>query len=371
MRFSSISLSAALLLSFIGSGVACAAVKNSITTGGETDTYYRVGQDLQKYVLPALDVISSHGSVENVKALSKTKGVTFALVQSDVYKSYVNLAMNDPAPEVRHWAQDLLNSLRVIAPIYNEEIYFVVRKDSSMNELQDIEGHRLAIGPDGSGTNLTAKNIYFKLFGKAPITVKPFIEAGVLGEDDTTKYARSALWRMAHPGVGPAEREIDVVVLIGGQPLPLLQKLGKDFKLLATNIKNDATESLLKDYSVGFADQRNYPFLEKHMPVMMVQSYLITSEFRNAQRTAVVRQFAQNLCKNFEQLRQNGHEKWKSSVWSPRHPHLPSLLSGWHYSEETKPILEHCLASGSEIDASQQITPLECTMEDRAVGLCT
>ena len=176
----------------------------------------------------------------------------------------------------------------------------------------------------------TAKNIYFKLFGKAPVTVKPFIETGVLGDDDMTKYARSALWRMAHPRVGPAEREVDVVVLIGGQPLPLLQKLGKDFKLLATNIKNDATESLLKDYSVGFADQRNYPFLEKHMPVMMVQSYLITSAFRNEQRTALVRQFAQNLCNNFEQLRQYGHEKWKSSVWSPRHPHLPSRITSYN-----------------------------------------
>ena len=130
MRFISKYLSVALLLNIISGGIACAAVKNSVITGGETDTYYRIGQDLQKYILPDLDVITSRGSVENVKALSKSKGVTFALVQSDVYKSYVNLAMNDPAPEVRHWAQDLVNSLRVIAPIYNEEIYFIVRKDS-------------------------------------------------------------------------------------------------------------------------------------------------------------------------------------------------------------------------------------------------
>lgn len=363
--------SAIIVLSLLPIFGVAAATKNSIITGSETDTYFQVGKDIQKYLLPELDVMQSRGSVDNVKALSKTKGVTFALVQSDVYKSYVNLATNDPDPQVRQWAQDLLNSLRVIAPIYNEEIYFVVRKDSPMNELQDIEGKRLAIGPDGSGTNLTAKNIYFKLFGKPPVTVQPFIENGVLGEDDATKYARSALWRMAHPGVGPVSREVDVVVLIGGQPLSLLQKLGQDYKLLATNIKNDATEALLKDYSVGFADQRNYPFLDKHMPVMMVQSYLITSQFRNAQRTELVRNFAHKLCDNFEQLRQHGHGKWKSSVWSPANPRLPSLLSGWHYSEETKPILERCLSQVPAQEFTQTLTPLVCTMEDRAVGLCT
>lgn len=56
---------------------------------------------------------------------------------------------------------------------------------------------------------------------------------------------------------------------------------GQRHKLLASNIKNDAaTEALLKDYSIGFAD-RKYPFLPKHMPVMMVQSYLVTAQFRD------------------------------------------------------------------------------------------
>ncbi len=346
-------------------------VTNAIATGGQSDTYYQIGEELKQYVMPELRNLTSRGAVDNIKALSKTKGVSFAIVQSDVYQTYVNLQNNDPDPAVRQWASDLLGSLRVVAPLYSEEIYFVVHKDSAMQELQDIAGKRLAIGPDGSGSNLTAKNIYYKLFGKAPVVVKPFIEEGVIGSDDNTKYTRSALWHLAHPDSGPDERKVDVVVIVGGQPLPLLQRLGKDYKLLASNIKNDVLESLLKDYIIGFADQKNYPFLPKHTPVMMVQSYLVTAQFRDKQRSDFVKKFAGALCENYSKLYEYGHDKWKALVWSPAHPQLPSLLSGWRYSDITKPVLENC-NSGENHDQVKTVAAdaLSCTIEDRAIGFC-
>lgn len=359
-----------LLMLWQSDGIA-APIANAITTGSQSDTYYQIGNELKEYVSPELQNLVSKGDVDNIKALSKTKGVSFAIVQSDVYQTYVNLEQHDPDPAIRQWATELLNSLRVVAPLYSEEIYFVVHKDSPMQELQDIEGKRLAIGPEGSGTNLTAKNIYFKLFGKAPVIVKPFIETGVLGSDDSTRYVRSALWHLAHPDAGPEERKVDVVVIIGGQPLPLLQRLGKDYKLLATNIKNDATESLLKDYSIGFADKKNYPFLARHMPVMMVQSYLVTAQFRDKPRRDFVKKFATSLCKNYDKLYEHGHEKWKALVWSPQHPHLPSLLSGWRYSDVTKPILENCHSDKTRVVSNPATTKaLTCTLEDRSIGLC-
>lgn len=373
MKVGSYVVTAVSLLMLLQSGGAGAitTVRNAIATGGQNDTYYRIGEELIKYVMPELQNQTSRGAVDNIKALSKSKGVSFAIVQSDVYQTYVNLEKNDPDPAVRQWAAELLNSLRVVAPLYSEEIYFVVHKDSPMQELQDIEGKRLAIGPDGSGTNLTAKNIYYKLFGKAPVVVQPFIEEGVLGSDEGTRYIRSALWHLAHPEAGAEDRKADVVVIIGGQPMPLLQRLGKDYKLLATNIKNDATEALLKDYSIGFADRKNYPFLPKHMPVMMVQSYLITAQFRDKQRSGFVKQFAESLCKNYDKLYEHGHEKWKELVWSPQRPHLPSLLSGWTYSDVTTPILEACRAENTNQSSAVAGTiPLPCTMEDRAIGLC-
>lgn len=108
------------------------------------------------------------------------------------------------------------------------------------------------------------------------------------------------------------------------------------------------------------------------MPVMMVQSYLVTAQFRDKQRNDFVKKLAGALCQNYDKLQEHGHEKWKALTWSPANPRLPSLLSGWSYSTVTKPILESCLPKGSAPVSVTATAPssLPCTMEDRAIGLC-
>ena len=64
----------------------------------------------------------SAGSTENVRRLRYEPGVKFALVQSDVYQAYLDLAASG-----NREARSLINPLRLILPLYNEEIYFVAR----------------------------------------------------------------------------------------------------------------------------------------------------------------------------------------------------------------------------------------------------
>jgi len=344
-----------------------AVAQNAIVTANSTSTYYNFGEDLKKFVVPDLEVQTSNGSVDNLKALSKSPGVTFAIAQSDVYQAYVNLSQQDPDPAIRQWAKSLLSSLRVVMPLYNEEVYFLVQKDSPLQSVTDIEGKRLAIGPEGSGTNLTAKNIYFRLFGKAPTIVQPFIESGVAGEDEGTKIRRSALWRLAHPELGPDDRKVDVFVLVDGQPVELLAKLGKNFRLLTVDEKNPKIQALLTDYRIGTLFQKNYSFLTHDEPVISVPSYLITAHFRSPQKSEYLKQFASNFCEHFSDLYNSGHSKWQTLAWSPTNPTLPMLGTGWVYSEETRPILENCHKSFVPVENRH---PLTCTLEDRAIGLC-
>ena len=67
-----------------------------IVTGPERGTYIQIGNDLSKWVAqPAgidLDVIPSKGSAENVQRMRFEPGVKLALVQSDVYQAYVDMA---------------------------------------------------------------------------------------------------------------------------------------------------------------------------------------------------------------------------------------------------------------------------------------
>ncbi|MBV5345182.1 MAG: C4-dicarboxylate ABC transporter substrate-binding protein, partial [Rhodoferax sp.] len=106
------------------------AISESIVTGGKTGTYYAIGNNLRDIVFPALDVKESKGSWANVEDMSRTKGVSLAIVQSDVYSSFVRLRDEPGVPaETRREYSQLLANLRVFMPLYKEEIHFLVRQD--------------------------------------------------------------------------------------------------------------------------------------------------------------------------------------------------------------------------------------------------
>src|SRR4029453_2103020 len=72
--------------------LACASVTSAVhdmgwITGGEKETYYHFGLDLQKLVQPAginLSVHTSKGSVENIFSVYHQPGVQLGVLQSHV-----------------------------------------------------------------------------------------------------------------------------------------------------------------------------------------------------------------------------------------------------------------------------------------------
>ena len=236
-----------------------------------------------------------------------------------------------------------------------------------MRFIDEIENKRIYMDVEGSGSNLAAKNIYVKMFGHAPTNrVTPFIEKNVTGDGDITKYRKSALLRLNHPEQGPDERKVDVVIVSGGQPMPLLEKLGDDYKLLTIDVTNEKTQKLLTDYQVGAALKSNYPFLATDTPLLTVKTYLVTANFKDANRNTAVNNIVQSLCSNYDKLLKNGHEKWKAVSWSPLNKKLPELSAGWQYSSDTKSILENCAGNQGSGYTPSSI----CTHEDKALGLC-
>ena len=124
------------------SGVATAAAGYKIVTASEKGTYFAIGADLAKLVAPEadiqLEVLPTSGSAANVKLLRYEPGVKFAIVQADVYQAFLDRAGGGNTE-----AAAIIRPLRVILPLYNTEIHYIVRADSEMNYLHDIKNAKI------------------------------------------------------------------------------------------------------------------------------------------------------------------------------------------------------------------------------------
>ena len=359
-----------VLAGICGLALSLAASAESIVTGGKTGTYYAIGSNLRDIVAPSLEVKDSKGSWANVEDMSRTKGVTLAIVQSDVYAAFVQMRDSRDVPEAtrREYAQ-LLANLRVFMPLYKEEIHFLVRKDEPIDFIHQIKGRAIWMDMEKSGTYLTALNIYSKLFQERPSVVTPFLNPTATGEDEGTRRRRSALMALSDPAYYKAYPKIDVMVLVGGQPLSLLEKnMPANLKLLKFDPAQPGADKVLQDYQQAGIKKASYPALNiagSESPSLAVDSYLITANFADPQRNQFVKDFAGQFCANFSALQERGHPKWKSLNWHPGST-LPLLAAGWQYSDRVKEGLANCRTAS----ASPQATKSACSAQDRFSGLC-
>ena len=357
---------------------AASAHAEVIVTGGKTGTYFQIGNNLKDIVAPELEVRDSKGSWANVEEMSQTEGVTLAIVQSDVYAAFVNMRDNRQVPwETRRQYARLLSNLRVFMPLYREEIHFLVNKDSPLEFIHQIRGSRIWMDAEKSGTYLTALNIYSKMFNERPVVVEPFINPTVTGDDEGTKTRRSALMVLSDPQFYKDFPKIDVLVLVGGQPLKLLEtNVPTNLKLLKFDPGHGTSAKVLQDYKRADIQKASYPSLnivDAALPSLGVDSYLITANFINPDRNKFITNLAGGFCEKFGDLQSKGHPKWKSLTWKPGSP-LPALAAGWQYSSRVRDRLSQCgPAQGSAaatLGAAAAPVPAACKPQDRFAGLC-
>jgi len=318
-----LALAAFALTGLLNADAALARAEYKIATGPEQGTAFRVGRDLGKWVAPAADLdltaLPSDGSLENIQRLRYEVGVKFALVQSDVYQSLLDRAATGDRA-----AEQLIRPLRIILPLYDEEIYFVARADAPFNYVHEIRDQRINAGPQKSDSALTAATVYRALFGER------------IGEDRISNFSNEeALIRLV------TDKSVDVVVLVAGQPSKLLADMkpeaGKYIKLLHVDPKAPDSVKVAKGYSTQIIRAANYPhLLTDDVPALAVKSVLVTYDYdvKNTQSNMI--RFARSLCQNFARLKQEGHAKWQHVNLE-----LPSLPKGWSYY----PPVEHELRS--------------------------
>jgi TRAP transporter TAXI family solute receptor len=341
------SIAALFLLS--QSGAALAALEYKIVTASERGTYIQIGRNLAQFVAPAadieLDALPSAGSAENVKRLRFEPGVKFALVQSDVYQAFLDQAASGNAD-----ATAMIRPLRVILPLYNEEIYFVVRADSDLNFVHDIRNAKINVGELGSGTALTTTTLYRLMFN-VPV---PQANASFLPNED-------ALVNLI------TNKSIDVVAVIAGQPAKLLVDMKPEarnlIKLLKFDPSRPESRAALKTYVSATVRASSYPnLLSEDLPALAVKAFLVTYDFSLKTTEDSLRRFARSLCQNFTVLQEKGHPKWREVELA-----LPDLGRGWVYYPATTNELRTCIAARTKPKA---VPVRACSQQEQVLGLC-
>jgi TRAP transporter TAXI family solute receptor len=318
-----------------------------IVTASERGTYIQIGRDIAKLIAPAasidLEVLPSAGSAENVQRLRYEPGVKFALVQSDVYQAFL-----DQAAGGNNEAGSIIRPLRVIMPLYNEEIYFIARSDAPINFVHEIKDARINVGPLRSGTAMSATTIYRQLFGSA----LPDAKASFLSNEE-------ALVKLV------SDTSLDVVVVVAGQPAKLLVDMKPEarklIKLLKFDPANPASATALKTYFPATIRASSYPnLLGEDIPGAAVKAFLVTYDYTMGGSVSRLTRLARSLCQNFPKLQAEGHPKWKEVQLA-----VPELPRGWLYYPPMERELRNCIAS-------QGAAPpvLACTQQAKVLGLC-
>jgi len=269
-----------------------AAPQMGIVTGNVTGTYIKIGEDIKKIAEPShisLQVFESAGSIQNVFDVRRKRGVQLGIVQSDVL-DYIRDISDDLE------LKTIAAKLAAVYPLYKEEVH--VLGDLSLKTLQDLHGKRVAIGPQRSGTYLTAKTIFF--------------QTGITPSKEVFLGGKEALDALR-------KGEIDAMFYVAGAPATLFsESTTADDKFQLIGVDDKALDS----YLTAVIPAGTYKWQESDVKTVAVKAVLITFSYAGEQCQNVAK-VAKIIHENKAWLDANGHPKWREVNLDERLPKWP------------------------------------------------
>jgi len=287
--------------------------KKNIMTGGPNGTYIQIGRDLaglERQCGLTLNVVETAGSLENFVGVRSKPNTQFGIVQSDVLDYFKTFQANDPE------LQRAISGVRIMYPLYNEEVHILARRDIA--SLGELNGRKVAIGKQDSGTFLTASLIM-------DIMQLNNIERLPIGASDALEKLLNG--------------EIDALFYVAGAPTKLFSNPsidGAQFHLLSVN------EPLLEaSYVSSTIAAGTYPFQIEEVNSIAVKAVLMTYEYRveknryQKESCKAVSDLSYLMLANLDRLRAEGHPKWKNVD-------LTAVPPGWQVG--------NCVKTGMAVD---------------------
>jgi len=256
------------------------ALALTIATGTPEGTYYQIAQDIkqvaEKEGIP-IEIVQTNGSFDNINLLGSEK-VDIAILQLDVLK-FTSEMMQARANF------NVLKELKVILNLYFEEIHVITRNDA-IRSLNQLDGKKVALGPEGGGSALTAE----VLLAANGLSIQKFFDA-----------PNEALQKLERG-------ELDALIFVGGAPVPAFEQLDKSFHF----VQLPANPILEQIYQKKKIDKTIYSWAGE-VETFAVPSVIMTRDRKDSEYVTLIQRLLLAILSNKEKLDATGHPKWKTS----------------------------------------------------------
>lgn len=228
----------------------------TFVTGGTAGTYYPLGGELAEIIQGNTDAsvtyVESGGSADNLGQIYQEQA-QLGLSQNDT----AALAVNGELPDLEG---EQLDNFGWITNLYPEAMHIIVRADSGIESIEDLEGETIAVGDAGSGTRVISDAI---------------LDAHGIGPDDYTAEVTD----FGSSTDMLADNQINATMFVVGVPVAGLTQLAGTTDVELLSIDDAMAEEISEggDYEAYSIDADSYDFLDEDVTTISVFAALLAS----------------------------------------------------------------------------------------------
>lgn len=237
-----------------GSGSPTVAGPYQVAGGVKAGVYYAYGDQLAQAAAEQLDIDISveqtQGSVDNLERVASGEAL-------------VGFAQGDTAADAIAGSGAFTESLPVtaLARVYDEYLQVVVPEGSSINGIDELVGHTVSLGAEGSGVQVIATRV-LEAAGVDPTSVP----GPALGLDTSLAALKSG--------------EIEAFFWVGGLPTPGIERLAEDLPIRLLEVDAEIVERVNTGHAGVYRTAEipaNTYNIDDVTATMAVPNYLVSS----------------------------------------------------------------------------------------------
>jgi uncharacterized protein len=217
---------------------------------------------------------------------------------------------------------DIVNSIDYITRLDDHDMYIVVRSDSGINSVDQLNGQKVNFSDMGSATEVSARHV-FKALGVTPVEVN-------MGQADAYVKMKKG--------------EVAATVQFSAMPSPAIASLQSTDGYRLLPIPYD--QRLQNDFLPGFLTNADYPRLIPKGKIIDTIGYgavLISYNWpKDSDRYRRVAEFVDRFFSNFSKF----HKPPRAPAWN--NVNLAANLPGWRRFPEAQTWLDDHTASAQE-----------------------